>query len=430
MSARWQDGHGLDIWSEIMTEPASFLNHTAIIQDSEESSVETVLLSKGILAMKPQLKKLSDQVIVITGASSGIGLETARQAVAAGASVVLSSRNLAALNEICTELNTKGPGHAFAVECDVKNGDQVKDLANQAILQFGRIDTWINNAGVTIYGKLTEVPLDEKRELFETNFWGVVNGCRSAVKELSKDGGAIINIGSVLSERVIPMQGMYCASKHAVKAYTDGLRMELEADGCPISVTLVKPAAIDTPYIDHGVNHMAHHPTHTGPVYSPSIVAKAILHSAVHPRRDIYAGGSGKVFWFMEQFLPRFTDLVMEKTMMEKGQIDPRLDAADKVPSLMNPPRREGFVRGTFPGRVMTTSAYTTYEMHPVAAAAVATGLGLAAAAGISYVLNARKSTSSMKAGRRAVAGSQRRAGSSVKSSAASDLDLSTRVTH
>ncbi len=335
--------------------------------------------------MKPQLKKLSDQVIVITGASSGIGLETARQAIAAGAKVVLSSRNLSELKEICREL---GP-NAVAVACDVKVGEQVEQLANEAINRFGRIDTWVNNAGVTIYGKLTEVPLQEKRELFETNFWGVVHGCRAAVKALGREGGAIINLGSVLSERVIPLQGMYCASKHAVKAYTDGLRMELEADGIPVSVTLIKPAAIDTPYIDHAVNYLSHHPTHTAPVYSPSIVAKAILDSAVQPRRDIYVGGSGKLFWFMEQFLPGITDFVMEKGMMEAGQTNSKMDAGSQRPSLHHAPTKEGFVRGSYPGHVSEFSLYTESKLHPVATAAIATGLGFAAAAGLNYLLNA-----------------------------------------
>lgn len=357
---------------------------------------------------KAQLKPLAEQVIVITGASSGIGLETARQAVAAGASVVLSSRNLPELKKIVTELNGNGPGRAIAVQCDVKDADQVEALASQAISQFGRIDTWVNNAGVTVYGKLTEVPLEEKRELFETNFWGVVYGCRAAVKALRDDGGAIINLGSVLSERVIPLQGMYCASKHAVKAYTDGLRMELEADGAPISVTLVKPAAIDTPYIDHGTNHLNHHPTHVPPVYSPSIVAKAILDSAVHPRRDIYAGGVGKMFWMMEQFMPRLTDLVMEKMMMEDGQSDPKLDAGKIRPNLRHEPSVEGFVRGSYPGYVAETSAYTESKIHPLATAAIATGLGLAAAAGINYLLNSRAGAAERSNAGRATRGSAR----------------------
>jgi short-subunit dehydrogenase len=338
--------------------------------------------------MKLHLKKLEDQVIVITGASSGIGLATARMAAKRGANLVLSSRNLSELTKISDEINGMGKGRAIAVECDVKDEQAVARLSERAISEFGRVDTWINNAGITIFGKLWEVPLEEKREMFETNFWGVVYGCRSAVKALRENGGAIINIGSVLSERVIPLQGMYCASKHAVKAYTDALRMELEAEQWPISVTLIKPAAIDTPYIDHGVNHLEHHPTHAPPVYSPEIVAAAILDCAVHPRRDIHVGGSGVMFKFLETVAPGFTDLFMAKAMMEKTQTDPALDNAENKEALRQPPRKEGAVRGSYPGHVMETSVVTAATLHPAAAALLATGVGLAAAAGIAFFMN------------------------------------------
>lgn len=337
--------------------------------------------------MKLKLKSLQDQVIVITGASSGIGLATARMAAAKGANLVLASRNLAELTKITRELNAQNRGEAIAVECDVKDEAAVTRLADRAVSEFGRVDTWINNAGVTIYGKLWEVPLEEKREMFETNFWGLVYGCRSAIKLLRESGGAIINIGSVLSERVIPLQGMYCASKHAVKAYTDALRMEIEAEQWPISISLVKPAAIDTPYIDHGVNHLDHHPTHSPPVYSPEIVAAAILDCAVHPRRDIHAGGAGLMFKFLESVAPGLTDTFMSKAMMEETQSDAALDSAENKEALFSPPKREGAVRGSYPGYVMESSAVTAATLHPFAAALLATGVGLAAAAGISYFL-------------------------------------------
>jgi short-subunit dehydrogenase len=371
--------------------------------------------------MKPKLKKLSEQTIVITGASSGIGLETARQAVARGADVVLASRNLKDLQSICSELNESGPGRAVAVQCDVKNVDDVEALASKALEEFGQIDTWINNAGVTIFGKLTDVPLEEKREMFETNFWGTVYGCRSAVRALRDEGGAIINIGSVVSDRAVPIQGMYSASKHAVKAYTESLRMELEADGLPISVTLIKPAAIDTPYIDHGVNHMEHHPTHVPPVYSPSIVARAILSAAVNGGRDIRVGESGLMFAWMESFFPRLGDLMMERMMMDQGQSDPKLDEGVIRPNLRHAPSEEGAVRGSYNGHVIGTSPYTDAQMHPVAAALVATGLGLATAAGLHYLMGERAG-----GGGRRSRKSQASAGASV----AADVGTGEHVTH
>ncbi len=330
-----------------------------------------------------QLKSLKDQVIVITGASSGIGLATAKMAAEKGARLVLASRNREALEKICSEISEKG-GHAIAVECDVAEADQVKAVADRAISEFGGFDTWVNNAGASIYGKLIEVPLAEKRRLFDVNFWGVVHGCRAAIPVLRKTGGALINIGSIASERAMPIQGMYSASKHAVKAYTDALRMELEAEGFPISVSLVKPAAIDTPFPEHGINHMDHHPVHTPPVYAPEIVASAILECAVTMKRDVYVGGSAKFISLLETFLPRLADLYMEKAMMENGQSDANLDSEKQEPALTSVPK-DGKTRGAYPGRVMKTSAYTAAALHPGAAALIATGLGLATAAGIGF---------------------------------------------
>lgn len=331
--------------------------------------------------MSVKLKKLADQVIVITGASSGIGLATARMAADKGVrGLVLASRNLPELEVIAAEIREKGV-EAIAVECDVAEPDATKRVADRAIQQFGSIDTWVNNAGVSIYGKLTEVPLEEKRQLFETNFWGVVYGCRAAVPILRQTGGAIINIGSVLSDRAIPIQGMYSASKHAVKAYTDALRMELEADNYPISISLIKPGPIDTPFLDHAVNRMEHHPNHPQPVYAPEIVAGAILECAVKPRRDVHVGGSAKIYSLLETFVPRVVDFVMEKAMMEGGQSSAKIDKKQEE-ALYSHPKREGETRGSYRGHVAETSVYTGARLHPGAALLIAGGLGLAAAAG------------------------------------------------
>ncbi|MBC7692600.1 MAG: SDR family oxidoreductase [Methylotenera sp.] len=312
--------------------------------------------------MRIQLKKIKDQVIVITGASSGIGLCTAQRAAAKGACVVLASRNEADLKRITQQIKETG-GRATYVVADVAVLEDVERIGDAAIDEFGRIDTWVNNAGVSIYGRLTEVKMSDKRRLFDVNFWGTVNGCKVAVPHLKATGGAIINIGSVLSERVIPLQGIYCASKHAVKAYTDGLRMELEAAGFPIAVTLVKPAAIDTPYPEHAKNYMEGQPTHTPPVYHPEVVARAILNSAVHRQRSIFAGGSGVLFSFMEKFMPRTTDLMMERNMMESGQSRDSMAYGEDI--LVNPGKNEGKIRGRYEGHVMRSSLYTKVASDP-----------------------------------------------------------------
>ena len=192
-----------------------------------------------------QRRPLNEQVMVITGASSGIGLATARMVAARGAKVVLAARDEAELEGIVGDITARG-GAALAVTADVANPDDVERIGERAIGSFGRIDTWFNNAGVSVYGKLLDVPLDDQRRVFETNFWGVVLGSRTAVRLMRAEGGVLINMGSIVSDRAVPLQGIYAASKHAIKAYTDTLRMELEHDRVPVAVTLIKPGAIDT----------------------------------------------------------------------------------------------------------------------------------------------------------------------------------------
>ena len=226
--------------------------------------------------MKLRLKPLSDQVIVITGASSGIGLATAEMAADAGARVILSSPNEEDLLNAVNRIRQNG-GRTFHVVADVADPEAVEAIAALAIEQFGALDAWVNTAGVGMHGKLTETPLRDERRLFDVDFWGVVHGCRTAVRHLRAGGGAIINVGSVASDRAAPLVGIYSAAKHAVKGYTDALRMELEYDGLPISVSLVKTE-----------------PEFMPTVYPPEEVARAILKCAEYPMRDVLVGGAAR----------------------------------------------------------------------------------------------------------------------------------------
>ncbi len=321
--------------------------------------------------MAVHLKPLAAQIIVITGASSGIGLATARMAARAGAKLVLSSRNAEALEKIVGEIQAEG-GSAISVVADVADEAAVRQIADAAIAGFGGFDTWVNNAGVSIYGRISEVPVAEQRRVFETNYWGVVHGSREAAEHLkTRGGGAIINVGSVLSDRSIPLQGAYSASKHAVKGFTDSLRMELEEEGAPISVTLIKPAAINTPYTKHARSYLPTHPTNPPPVYDPQVVAKAILRCAVTPRRDVFAGGFGKMFSLMETFMPRATDRYMEKTMFAQQHGEGPNEPTDHLDA---PTTAEGEERGDYAGMVMKHSAYTAASLHPMAALAMGVG--------------------------------------------------------
>ena len=332
--------------------------------------------------MGHRLKKLSQQVVVITGASSGIGLCTAKMAASRGARVVLAARGEEALAKAVESIERKG-GSAVSVVADVANEDDARRIAEMAIASYGGIDTWVNNAGVSIYGRLSDVPLEDARRLFDVNFWGMVHGCSAAIPYLREHGGALINIGSMVSDQALPLQGIYVASKHAVKGYTDALRLELEEEGASISVSLVKPAATDTPFFEHAKNYMEAAPKPPAPVYDPTIVATTILECAERPVRDVFVGGGGRMIAGMGSLAPRLTDRYLERSMFESQQYDHPGDGSD---SLYGPSAPEGRERGEYDGHVMKSSAYTTAALHPAATALVMLGVGLVAAAGYRYL--------------------------------------------
>jgi hypothetical protein len=226
------------------------------------------------------------------------------------------------------------------------------------------------------------VPLEDARRLFDTNYWGMVNGALAALPYLRQNGGALINIGSVVSDRAIPLQGHYSASKHAVKAFTDALRMELEHEGAPVSVTLVKPGSTDTPYTQHARNLMEREPTFPPPVYRPETVAGAVLHCAAHPRRAVTVGGGGRALAMMGVVAPRLTDRVMERSMFEAQQKDERAPSPRRD-TLYQPPLGDGRVRGDYDGMVKPTSLYAKASLHPLGALLLAgAALGLALTTG------------------------------------------------
>ncbi len=333
--------------------------------------------------MKISLKPLKQQVIVITGASSGIGLATALAAAKKGAKLVLAARNREALADIEEHIKSNG-GQAIYVVADVGHREDVIRIADAAIQQFGGFDTWVNDAGVSIYGRLEDVSDEDNRRLFDTNFWGVVYGSLVAADHLKRRGGAIINLGSELSDVAIPLQGMYAASKHAVKGFTDSLRMELGEDKAPVSVTLIKPAGINTPYPEHAKNYTDRELTLPPPVYEPEEVANAILHAAAHPERDIYVGGGSKMMSSMNKYAPGLVDWVNENLMTEQQLKD---KPARNREGALHHHGEGGRIYGNYEGHTMK-SAYTRASINPVLTGTI---LAAAGATALAYFGSKRK---------------------------------------
>lgn len=321
-----------------------------------------------------RLRPVEEQVMVITGADSGIGLATARLAAERGARLVLNSRNEAALAQIAADLRADFHAQVEWYAGDVAEERAMLELAEVAVRAFGRIDTWVNNAGVSIYGTIEEVPVDDVRRLFDTNYFGVVNGCLAALPYLRARGGALINVGSVVGDRSVPLQGHYSASKHAVKGFTDALRTELEKEGAPVAVTLVKPSSINTPYTRHARNYMDDgEPYLPAPVYAPEVVAEAILECAETPRRSITVGGGGRMLAMMGMVAPRLADKQFEAMMFSQQKREHRPGGQEDT--LYEPPMATGEEWGDYEGHTMRSSAYTQSKLHNVGKAAAVLAL-------------------------------------------------------
>jgi short-subunit dehydrogenase len=323
-----------------------------------------------------RLKKLSEQVIVITGASSGIGRATAKLAAQRGATVVLTARSVAELAKVVAEIE-QAQGRAAYYAADVTRPEQVEAVAEYAEKTFGRIDTWVNDAGVSAYGRIEQLGLDDMRRVMDVTFWGVVNGSRSALPRLRRQGGALINVGSEVSTSPVPLQGPYVAAKHAVAGFTDVLRLELEEEKVPVAVTLIRPGSIDTPFFRHSKSVTGEAPAPPPPVYAPEVVAQAILHCAEHVERDVVVGGAARAMIGLSRSAPRLASRLFSRSLFKSQQEGPRSRSDEGSLYTASGP---GSAHGGYNGR--RRSLYTTLSLHPWASAltVVALGAGLAAA--------------------------------------------------
>ena len=323
--------------------------------------------------MSINLKPLNEQTVVLTGASSGIGLTTARRLAREGANVVLVARNEDALNEAAEGIRRSG-GRAAVCAADVGEYNYAEKVGQAAKDAFGGFDTWVNDAATSLYARLEDVTEEEHKRVFAVGYFGTVAGSLYAARELRRrGGGAIINVGSVLSERAIPIQGTYSAMKHAVLGFTEALRMELEEEKSGISVTLIKPNGIDTPYPEHARNKMDKPASIPPVIYDPELVAKAICYACSNQKRELVVGGQGFMLTKFGNLFPGTMDKVMETFFTEKAQtsdVPPAEGAADNLFE----PREDGRERSNQNPHTRKTSLALEAQMHPIATLAIGAG--------------------------------------------------------
>ena len=222
-------------------------------------------------------RPLSEQVVMVTGASSGVGRAIARAFGAAGAKVGLLARGVEGLLACAQEIQQAG-GQALALPADVSDPQQVQDAAAALVVRFGRIDTWVNDAMVSVFSPVREMTPQEFRRVTEVNYLGYVHGTMAALKYmLPKDDGVIVQIGSALVYRSIPLQSAYCASKAAIRGFTDSLRCELLHDKSRVKVCMLQLPAVNTPQFDVVRTRLPRHPQPVPPIFQPEMIARAAL---------------------------------------------------------------------------------------------------------------------------------------------------------
>jgi NAD(P)-dependent dehydrogenase (short-subunit alcohol dehydrogenase family) len=299
-------------------------------------------------------KRLSDQVVVIAGGSYGLGRAIAERAKQRGATVVIGARTRAALDDATVDL---------AVETDVSDRAQVERLVATAVEGFGRIDTYVANAMVTVYAEAHRLEDDELRRVFDVNFFGGVYGYWSALPYLRTTRGTFVQIASALSYRGIPLQAAYCSTKAALRTFFESARVELEKERAGVDISVVLPAAINTPQFDRARQKMGLQPQPVPPIYQPEPFADAVLHCCERPVRELPVGwGAQKLLWG-QKLSPRAGDLVLLRNGW-RGQHTEELKPTDSPDNLFEPIPGDPGAHGRFDGRARGTTAWTWLRLH------------------------------------------------------------------
>jgi short-subunit dehydrogenase len=253
---------------------------------------------------------LRNRVIVITGASSGIGRAAALEFAHQGATVVVAARSEEQLQEVAEQCGRLG-GRGLAFPVDVRDEARVAELARKSVETFGRIDVWVNNAAVTLFGRLEETPIEPCRQVMETNFFGYLHGARAVIPQFREQGrGVLINVSSMVGKVGQPFTSMYVSSKFAINGLSECLRMEL-MDAPEIKVCTVLAGSIDTPLFQHGANYTGRAVKPMEPVYSAEKAAATIVRLAEHPRREVYVGSAAAMLHLTRTMAPSISERLM-----------------------------------------------------------------------------------------------------------------------
>lgn len=320
--------------------------------------------------------RVKNSVIVITGASSGIGRATALRCASKGASLVLASRGTKALEAVARECRKRG-AKAVAVATDVTDPAAVENLAARAVAEFGRLDVWVNNAAVGAFGRLLDVPPADFQRVLDVNISGYVNGARAALARQSAQGsGVLVNVASVVGETPLPYSAAYSITKAAVRSLSVSLRSELALEGLSgVDVCTVLPATIDTPFYQHAANYTGRRARALPPVYTPERVARAIVKVIEHPRREIVAGGPvARLLVLQHRVTPKLVEGSVAR-QVDKKQLPRRKSAAVTPGNLHRSSEsiRKGSVSGGWHGR-RGTAMRRFFTAAAVAGAVMAAG--------------------------------------------------------
>ena len=329
-----------------------------------------------------KLKPVEEQVVALMGASSGIGREAALRFARRGARVVVSARSQEGLDSLVEEIMSAG-SEATAVAADSAEFDQVKAVAERAVEEYGRLDTWVHLAAISVFARFDETTPEEFRRAVEVDLLGQAYGAMAALPHLKREGrGALVHVTSVVARRAVPLQSAYCAAKHGADGLLESLRVELRREGWSIGVTNVMPAAINTPFFDNARTKLGVKPKGFPPMYSPGVVADAILYSAEKAPRDIVAGGAAKPMILGQRLSPRLMDAIMLRGGFESQMTDePKPENAPDA--LFGPVEDEDRAEAEFGGQTLSRSLVTWLDTHPVAKRGLVAGVALGIAAAL-----------------------------------------------